>query len=349
MGNRTGCQTVSDLADEGPGRLDPGRSRHVHQHTPDHPPHRPASVIEAVPTSPGSPLFGPLRGLVLLRTIWRMDPAASLQAVETSLRLIIREVLDEDWTAVGGIKMEVLESKRVEDRKRRDGAIVNEDLLSYVEFHHLRAIVSSKWDAGFSQVFGDKKRTDVWLGTLEDMRNAIGHSRTLLPFEADLFSGISGQLRNQVTIFRTGKSPASKHYPLIESVMDQYGQVGQPDPSAFVLATMPGTDSVDAVRLEVGDVVTFVCQASDPRGREIEWNLWAPGKGNFPSFQDPDAVVGDRITVAWTVTEHDVGEDQLAKLAMRARGARFYRGTDIDHQDIDDIRFLRYGVNPPTD
>jgi len=74
-------------------------------------------------------------------------------------------------------------------------------------------------------VFDDKKRTEVYFGILEDFRNPSAHSRELATFERELLSGISTQLRNQVALYRTALDPANAHYPLIESIIDCFGQV----------------------------------------------------------------------------------------------------------------------------
>ena len=59
------------------------------------------------------------------------------------------------------------------------------------------------------------------LKRLDNIRNAVGHSRPLLPFERDLLSGIAGQIRNQVTIYMSTQDEAGDIYPRIESVTDQ--------------------------------------------------------------------------------------------------------------------------------
>ena len=194
-----------------------------------------------------------------------MDPATSLQTAETALRLVISAVLGDQWQATPGIDVAALERKREDDRRRRRGAIVDEHLASYLEFRELKEIILKRWDDGFDPVFGHKDRTEVLLTILGDVRNVIAHSRQLLPFEVDLASGISGRLRNQITIYRTSRRPADEHYPVIESVQDQYGQWGGDWVQTDIATTR--------LRLDVGDTVTFVCQGSDQQGRALEWLL----------------------------------------------------------------------------
>ena len=272
------------------------------------------------------------------------DPATALQAVENSLRLVIRDVLGDSWrSSISDLPR--LEGKRAEDRARRDGAIVSDDLLSYVEFYHLSKIVRDNWDPHFAPIFSDKKRTDVLFGILGDVRNAIAHSRELLRFERELVSGASGQLRNQVTIFRTQKAPATSYYPIIESVIDNFGQIGR----------QGITDLESAVpvplRLEVGDTVSFACRGSDERGRELEWFLQTGFERSLQVRPSASKMCrGSSTTIEWQPTESHVGESQFVYVGMRAADGRFRRNKGIAiawEEDYDDMRIFRYAINPP--
>jgi len=266
-----------------------------------------------------------------------MEPAEALQVVENVLRLAIRNALGDAWVPTS-MDVERLRQKQTEDRARRDGVLVSDDLLSYVEYHDLVKIVMSRWES-FKPIFDDKKRTEVLLDIVADVRNAIAHSRALVAHERDLVSGVAGMLQNQVAIYRTEREPASAHYPLIESVSDSFGrQRPTPyDPSA------PGT------RLELGQIVDFACRASDPRGRDLEWEL-----GTYPGdpFNQPlpvrDSATGVSVVLRWTVDEADIGEYIAVFVQLRAAGAR-YRRRNNAFGGVDDVAVFNYAVNPPAD
>src|SRR6202043_2622408 len=95
----------------------------------------------------------------------------------------------------------------------------------------------------------------------EHFRNAVMHSRELLPFERDLLSGISGEIRNLVAIHRSSMGPDSKYYPTVESVVDSFGNnLGE------------GLQVVDT-RVQTGTTVEFTCRAWDTTSRALTWTV----------------------------------------------------------------------------
>ena len=61
--------------------------------------------------------------------------------------------------------------RRTEESKRRDGAVVSDDIIDYTETYHLTSIVRKNWDK-FQPVFRDKKRTEAFFGIIEDVARA---------------------------------------------------------------------------------------------------------------------------------------------------------------------------------
>jgi hypothetical protein len=51
-----------------------------------------------------------------------MEPTEAINGIEASLRLLIRTVLGNAWTEGGVLDISMLEARREEERKRRDGA-----------------------------------------------------------------------------------------------------------------------------------------------------------------------------------------------------------------------------------
>ncbi len=151
-----------------------------------------------------------------------MEPTDALRSIETALRLLISDVLGSPrWLAAPGAPSEDrLRERQAEEAKRRDGATVSSNLINYTETYHLTTIIEKNWEK-FQPAFKDKIRTLAYFGVINDVRNSVAHSRDLVPFERDLISGIAGQLRNQVSLYRSAQTASAKYYPLIEDLKDE--------------------------------------------------------------------------------------------------------------------------------
>ena len=270
-----------------------------------------------------------------------MEPTEALRSVETILRLSIAQILSHWKEALYNEALEKIEEKRTEEGKRRDGAVVSDDLLDYLEFHQLTSIINKRWEQ-FAEVFQDKGRTRVYFDFLEDVRNSIAHSRDLLPFERDLLSGISGQLRNQVTIYRSNVTDSARYYPQIESVTDSFGW-RMPKGAAHQKISGPDQFRV-GTRLEVGQTVQFDCRGWDARDRTLYWRLfrmptyWVTTQKRLMSSAE-----GTEALLTWQVTDEDVGEYGHVYIEIISAG-KFHL-----HKDYDDHLLFTYAVNPPLD
>lgn len=268
-----------------------------------------------------------------------MEPLDALRSIETALRLVIRDVLGEDWIkASGAPDVERLNERREEEDRRRDGAVVSSSLLDYTEIYHLSALILNNWER-FQPAFRDKRRTQVFLGVVEDVRNTVAHSRILVPFERDLISGIAGQLRNQVSLYRSSENQSSRYYPLIESVTDSFGTEGGPE----YWPLQP------AQRLEVGTVLTFAGTAFNVKSKRVDWELLPATGETWGTFETPvfQAGEGDSVAMQYTVTDRDVSE--LFGIIVRIKtDSRYHRHMGIG-ASFDDHRFFLYAVNPPND
>ncbi|MEV7816265.1 hypothetical protein AB0P05_37135 [Streptomyces flaveolus] len=251
--------------------------------------------------------------------------------MEIALRELIRKVLGPNWGEKRGAPdLERLREKQEEDRKRRDGAIVNDDLLAYTELYSLTQLIEKNWES-FKPAFGDSARTKVFLGILADFRNPVAHSRQLLPFERELLSGAAGQLRNQVSLFLSRDDGPHRYYSSIESVTDSFGNLAGSFHDADRFHT--------GIRLNVGDRLSFHCMATDPRGREILWRLEI---GTSTQHEEIATIAGVPAELIWEVEERHVGEKRWVRISAAHTG-RFHR-----RGDFDDERFLTYNVNPPA-
>lgn len=273
----------------------------------------------------------------LVVTLWNMEPSEAVVAAESSLRTAIRLTLPDWIHANGAPDRESLERKQEEDRKRRDGSVVEADLLSYTEVHHLENLIMKNWER-FKPVFGDQARTKVFIGALIDYRIPVAHSRDLTSYERDLLSGISGQLRNQVALYRTTNEPSSAHYPVIELVSDGLGRVLSE--SWSFLDGGP--------RLEVGQKLEFHCRAWDVHSRPLVWEFAAA-----PQFvcTKPSLflIQGREVRFSVPIEAQWVGEHIEIQITVKTEGPhyRYPEGQDGRPFGFDDARYGGYAVNPP--
>lgn len=274
------------------------------------------------------------------------EPSEALASVENALRLIVRTVLGDSWTSqLDEAKLAKLAIKKGEDSTRRDGAVIADDLLAYTELYQLTSFVISDWEK-FKPVFDDKKRTEVYFGILEDFRNPSAHSRELATFERELLSGISTQLRNQVALYRTALDPANAHYPLIESIIDCFGQV-----SGEGAYNWAGHGKA-IQRLEVGDRLTFRARAFDPRNRPLHWSILAGQQGpvTLPSSLGDLVGTGSPIEIEYIVPEDVVDpEDFVVCIYLSHGGGKYHRHRYGMSSIWDDRAFFVYAVNPPME
>ena len=268
-----------------------------------------------------------------------VDAYAELVAAETALRDVIRLAVPA-WTAdLGDDDLQKLRDKRAEEDKKRDGIAVSQDLLDYTEVYQIQKIIEKNWLV-VKPVLDDKKRTEVYLGIIFDIRNTIGHSRPVVPAERLLLAGAAGQIRNQLARYRSSLDGSASHYSSIDSARDSLGQDGL----THLANARVGLAS--SVRIEVGDVIEFELAATDPRGRVLEWTLFSsstPSFGLMARMTERGRKTGTRATMTWTVDTTDVGEQ--TEVVIRLRNASQYQR----NEGYDDARAFYFKVNPPVD
>lgn len=284
-----------------------------------------------------------------------VDPSAAdigayeeLVSAETALRDVVRAAVP-NWIAdLDAQAVADLERKRGEEDKRRDGIAVSPDLLDYTEIYALQKIITKHWDPEVKKVLDDRKRTDVYLGIILDIRNTIGHTRAVVPAERLLLAGAAAQIRNQLARYRAKADGPQRHYPSLDSARDSMGNTAPSDPY-FSGPTPYGPTPPPTPRLEVGDTVTFELEGTDPRGRELIWKAHAiPGGYSARVFNSSPVIGtarGDRVQITWTVSENEVGEHRQIAITL-ANNGRYHRH---QNDNYDDACTFGYHVNPPPD
>ncbi|OCB37261.1 hypothetical protein A5676_18320 [Mycobacterium malmoense] len=276
-----------------------------------------------------------------------IDAYAELVSAETALRDVIRIAVPKWQADFDAEALGKLEAKRAEEDTRRDGVAVSQDLLEYTEIYQLQEIINRYWDPDVKAILADKKRTDVYLGIIFDVRNSIGHSRPVFASERLLLAGAAGQIRNQLASYRAKADGPQRYYPSIDSARDSAGREGRKDAKLYKVSAdaLPGLP-----RLDVGDTIVFELEATDPRGRDLIWKGYSIVGSTTPSliahnmgFEPFVEATGERVRVTWVVGDGDVGEYRQIVFTLQNSG-RYHRESSWD----DGVMFF-YHVNPPPD
>lgn len=281
--------------------------------------------------NPASPLPFDLDILSLV------NPYEAVNRVELDLRQLVRIVLGPQWlqeaSAKGVVDKKKLEDKRDDERGRRPAGATSTDLLDYTEFTQLQTLIlKTHWDK-FAPALNTRKHIETYLSKIAGFRNPTMHARPLLPFEEHLVLGISGELRNRIAIYRNTQEEDSMYYPVVTSITDNFGNTHD-GLSNLIVQT--------GVRMEIGDTVTFTCSATDPDGRELHWKITNNGHGG-PDRQVDDAT-GDEVTLSYTFTRADVGEETPLLINLCSSG-EFHRHNGSSPSD--GSAMFHYAVNPP--
>ncbi len=267
-----------------------------------------------------------------------LTPSEALTTCERSLRALISAVgpgVRTDWLATWTKPEQRAKwtSRAGEEQAKRQSkgvTAVTGEALDYAEFYELIDLVERQWTY-FAAALGKKADTGALLRRFDDLRNSVAHSRELLPFERDLLSGIAGEIRNRVATFMSTVDELGNIYPTIDFVVDSYGHRLAPDP------TSGGEVRVPTV-LHPGDIVTFDCAGTDPQNRTLTWRLVvinARGQGR----QEEQ---GDRVSLRWLVEPHNVRENCMVHISLKADSAYHRFG------DYDSLIAYHYRVRPPT-
>lgn len=264
------------------------------------------------------------------------EPFDQIVAAEQDLRGLVETVLTQQlgtsWLTQSGLtdeRLVALDQRRDEEAKRRPGVLVDQSPLRYAQFFELKIIIDHHWTI-FKPILGDKKRFDVYFARLESFRNAPAHSRELLPFERSLVEGISGEIRNVVTLYRSTMDSAGQYYPIIESIRDNFG-------NEYVAGQHEFGTVFTGTRLVVGQVVEFNCKGWEPQSRSLTWIIELSDIG----MQEFERAEGGEVRLRATVEEAHVSENMRLAIVLTSSG-KYHR-----YGQWDDICTFHYAVDPP--
>lgn len=182
---------------------------------------------------------------------------------ENTLRRLIIEVIgaeDNSPYKVSGDRIKKWKETRDTEAKSNHNMLKEKRLIYYSEFFDLGNIIDKNWDL-FSPILKERKRFDVFFSEVESFRNTVAHGRTLTLSQENLLLGITSDLKNLTTIYHNKNDMKDDFFIRIITISDNFGNnlINQPSPYPV---------------LRVGDDYEIIFEANDPKGREIEYELY---------------------------------------------------------------------------
>jgi len=208
-----------------------------------------------------------------------MDINQTLKDCENSLRdfvaLTLEKQYGENWINKLELSPERVaewEKRKQEDNLRHHATTIDENLINYASLDDLKHVLLVSWEGDFIDAFGDYKLMETYINILNRYRNPDIHRRPLLTFQKHLILGITGEIRNKLSVFRSYKELDREGFPRIESVRDNLGNIWVPGKPSRIKTAMT---------IHVGDVLEFVVTAIDPQDGDLLYSLngksWSTG------------------------------------------------------------------------
>jgi len=246
-----------------------------------------------------------------------------------------------DWLdeSLGAQKVEELLARRSEEQAKRElrGVVRTSDrLIDYTHYHELLRILDRNWQH-LAVALGKKKVMWALLDRFGDLRNTVAHGRQLLPFEADLLSGIAGEVRNRVAIYMSDLDDDSMYFPRIDYVSDDFGNEPQQYGSIGVTRRVQ-----TGIILRAGDLLTITARGTDPHGRNLNWTLTTGGYATR-TFEKEGVPSGDEVSFSIRISDADVAVHFYVEIWLAAAEGR-YRRNGLH----DDNYLFYYRVLPPA-
>ena len=268
-----------------------------------------------------------------------MNVSEHVAAAENAIRdliarrfAILNKELNADELGVTQGRFDLWSERRTAESKKRDGLRHEPRILYYADITDLAAIIGKNW-SDFKPCFDDKKKFDVYMGRLAELRDPNAHSRELAPFESQLIMGISGEIRQAITVYFSIMGDEPEFFPRIERIQDSFGNSNG--------SLSAGTWSPDThLTLRPGDEITFVADAWDPQGEDVDWSI---AVGNGPIQENVQ--VGLRFEYSWTVSDRDIGDPINVLVGITSRRAFHKREAGIGR---DSSTMLTYRVLPSS-
>ena len=199
-----------------------------------------------------------------------MNPHQEIKNVENAIRDFLVEHLRKKYGSRYemhfGISQERIlkwKMRQEEEKKKFPTVAVDPRLIYYSDFYDLKEIIKKNWDIdAIKNCFVKQKKVEFYLEELDSYRNPTAHNRDFLKHQEQLISGISGELRSKIAIYRNMEESVDSYFPRIESIRDNYGNTWEPN---F------GKKVITKTILKPEDVLEFTITAIDPEDLPLNY------------------------------------------------------------------------------
>lgn len=233
---------------------------------------------------------------------------------ENSLRTIISLVLGDDDNAKFGISSDRInrwKNKREIEKKKNNGILIESRLIYFSDFYDLKTIVHKNWNS-FEEILLKKKIFEANFDQIESLRNSVSHGRNLFSFQEHLITGITGDLKSNLVKYYNKNMNADDYFIRILNISDSLG-------NQWGIDSLNNTLLVTKGILRVSDQVELFIEASDPKNREITFELisiqfhYTQNNGQF-KFIVTKEMIGQRFNLKVKVyTENSDYENKVQK------------------------------------
>ena len=190
-------------------------------------------------------------------------------------------------------RIQIWKAKKDIDDKRKIG-LVEDRIIYYSDFYDLKTIILKNWEV-FLPLFGNKKRFEIFFEEVERYRNSIAHGRSLLKSQLLLLEGILYDQKNLRAMYHNKNEMKNDYFIRLNKVSDNLGNIWLDDLS------------FNHPVLRVGDQYEILIEATDPKDREIEYEVYSEDvvniiqKENRFNFTIEENFIDDHRTILISV------------------------------------------------
>lgn len=192
----------------------------------------------------------------------------SIQDYENTIRTLVLLLIgsDESSYKVSHERIEKWKEKRSEENKKYAGLNPELRLIYYSDFYDLKTIIGKNWEV-FKPILDEKKRFEIYFDEISALRNSYAHGRDLFPHQLQFINYIVEDIKSKIVVHHNKSMSTNDYFIKVLKVSDNYG--GNWSTTTEMLSVRSETI------LRVGDQLTLLVDAYDPKGRTITYKLRA--------------------------------------------------------------------------
>lgn len=228
------------------------------------------------------------------------------------ISMVLADAWGKNWITESGLteeRLQELNETRLRNELEINPITTEWRLLNYCNFLDLSVIIETHWNNQFEVAFGDFDSLKAYFKTLHKFQNPDAFNRPLMSFEKHFILGVTGTIRNNISVFRSWKEIGKEGFPLIESVQDNFANlwtIGSPKKLKTQLS------------LAVGDLLEFIVIATDPQGGDLEYR-------HFPNKWHTSNII------QYEIKSSDIGKDIAFHIGIRS--TRKHHAYPLGHDD----------------